>query len=227
MSETSNRVNHLQHRFQLLTPDLTYTLVKPLEDKYARFQREGNLSIVFCLLLNRVHFTRDQSFSTMALSKTRADLCEILAIRATRFHADDMLEVTTVLTTSWPLFAGASAEVIKRAEQEEDMDVDDSVGNALEMAILGKAKRFIKSSPCQNVIDGIWRCETYRGKNYISNEILAENVFIKRIVHILYFQMYVCFPVCFNINLSICRPINAPRFTFIIRIQPPFWTITD
>lgn len=68
-----------------------------------------------------------------------------------------MLELTTVLTTSWPLFAGASPEVIKRAQQEEDMDVEDSAGNAIEMAILGKAKRFIKSSPCQKIIDGIWR----------------------------------------------------------------------
>ncbi|KAF8586037.1 hypothetical protein K439DRAFT_1646379 [Ramaria rubella] len=140
----------------LMSPDLAYTLVKPLGDKYAAMQRTGNKSIVFCFLLNRVHFSRDQSFSTVALSQSRAALCEILAIRALRVHADDMLELTAVVTTSWPLFAGANDEVLKRAEQEEDMDVEDSVGNAIEMAILGKAKRFIKSSPCQKVIDGIW-----------------------------------------------------------------------
>jgi hypothetical protein len=26
------------------------------------------------------------------------------------------------------------------------------------MAIISKARRFIKSSPCQKVIDGIWMC---------------------------------------------------------------------
>ncbi|KIJ55272.1 hypothetical protein M422DRAFT_23881 [Sphaerobolus stellatus SS14] len=140
----------------MLNPDILYTLVIPLEDKYARLQRDGNLSIVFCFLINRVHFTRDQSFSTISLSQSRAALCEILATRLLRYHADDMLELTTVLTTSWRLFAGASPEVLKRADQEEDMDVEDSAGNAIEMAILGQAKRFIKSSPCQKIIDGIW-----------------------------------------------------------------------
>jgi hypothetical protein len=140
-----------------MTPDVTYALVKPLEDKYAVMQRQGNKSIVFCFLFNRVHFSRDQSFSTMALSQSRAALCELLATRTLRFHADDMLELTTVTTTSWPPFAGASAEVLQRAEQEEGMDIGDRVGNAIEIAILSKAKRFIKSSPCQKVIDGIWR----------------------------------------------------------------------
>lgn len=140
-----------------MSPDLTYTLVKPLEDKYALLQRQGNKAIVFCFLLNRVHFSRDPSFSTISLSQSRAALCELLAIRTLRFHADDMLELTTVITTSWPLFAGANHEVLRRAEQEEDMDIEGRVGNAIEIAILGKAKRFIKSSPCQKVIDGIWR----------------------------------------------------------------------
>lgn len=120
-------------------------------------QRQGNKSIVFCFLLNRVHFSRDKSISTITLSQSRATLCEILAIRALRFHADDMLDLTTVATTSWPLFSGASPEVLQKAEQEEDIDIGDRVGNAIELAILGKAKRFIKSSPCQKVIDGIWR----------------------------------------------------------------------
>ncbi|KAF8507952.1 hypothetical protein BU17DRAFT_57014, partial [Hysterangium stoloniferum] len=157
-----------------LTPDLTYTLVKPLESKYVRLQREGNLAVVFCFLLNRVHFIRDESFSTVPLSRSRAALCEILAIRAMRFHSDNVLELTTVLTTSWPLFAGASPEVLRRAEQEEDMDVEDSAGNAIEMAILGKAKRFIKSSPCQKVIDAIWsgKC-VYQAES--SHSILSDN----------------------------------------------------
>lgn len=140
-----------------MSPELTYRLVKPLEDKYIGLQRQGNLSIVFCYLINRVHFLRDTSFSTAALSRSRAALCEILAIRAMRIHSDNMLELTTVLTTSWPLFAGARPEVIKRADEEENMDPGESAGNAIEMAILGKAKKFIKSSPCQKVIDAIWR----------------------------------------------------------------------
>ena len=58
------------------------------------------------------------------------------------------------LTTSWYVWSGADA-VISQAREDQD-EVEDRVGNAIEMAILGKAKRFIKSSACQRVINGIW-----------------------------------------------------------------------
>ena len=53
------------------------------------------------------------------------------------------------------MWSGADP-IISRAREEKD-EVEDRVGNAIEMAILGKSKRFIKSSACQKVIDGIWR----------------------------------------------------------------------
>ncbi|KAI9063882.1 hypothetical protein FKP32DRAFT_1571075 [Trametes sanguinea] len=140
----------------LTAPDLTYTLIRPLGDKYGALQRQGNLSVVFCLLLNRVYFVRDRHLTTAALSKTRADLCEILAIRALREHADNMLELALALTTSWPVYSGAPNALLERAREENDDDLEERVGNAVEMAILSQAKRFIKSSPCQKVIDGIW-----------------------------------------------------------------------
>jgi hypothetical protein len=44
------------------------------------------------------------------------------------------------------------------AEREAGDDgVNERVGNAIEIAILGNAKRFIKSSACQTVINSIWR----------------------------------------------------------------------
>lgn len=141
----------------MTAPDLTYTLIRPLGDKYGALQRQGNLSVVFCLLLNRVYFVRDRHLTTAALSQTRADLCEILAIRALREHAENMLELALALTTSWPVYSGAPNALLERAREENDDDLEERVGNAVEMAILGQAKRFIKSSPCQKVIDGIWR----------------------------------------------------------------------
>ncbi|KAM5534661.1 hypothetical protein V8D89_011673 [Ganoderma adspersum] len=140
----------------LTAPDLTYTLIRPLLDKYGAIQRQGNMSVVFCLLLNRVYFTRDRHLMTAALSQTRAELCEILATRALREHADNMLELALALTTAWPVYSGAPPALVAHAREEHDDDLEDRVGNAIEMAILGQAKRFIKSSPCQKVIDGIW-----------------------------------------------------------------------
>ncbi|KAG6334595.1 hypothetical protein ID866_4489 [Astraeus odoratus] len=143
--------------FEALTaPDLTYTLVRPLEEKYNAMQRAGNKSVVFCFLLNRVYFTRDQSLTTGPLSCTRADLCELLAIRLLRDNGNSMLDLVITLTTSWTVWSGADPHVIQMAREERDDELEERVGNALEMAIIGKARRFIKSSPCQKVIDGIW-----------------------------------------------------------------------
>jgi hypothetical protein len=61
--------------------------------------------------------------------------------------------LATACTTPWPIFAGAPAEVRDFADKNEDeFDIRERVGNAIEMAIVGSAKRFIKSSACQKVI---------------------------------------------------------------------------
>ncbi|KAJ6518806.1 receptor-activated Ca2+-permeable cation channel [Mycena sanguinolenta] len=142
----------------LMAPDLTYTLIHPLLEKYCNLQRaHSNLSIVFCLLLNRVHFIRDENISTASVSQSRATLCEILAIRTLRDYGSSMMDLTTILTTSWPVYSGAEPEVLAHGRREfADFDEEERVGNAIEMAIVGKAKNFIKSTSCQKVIDGIW-----------------------------------------------------------------------
>ncbi|KAJ3968495.1 hypothetical protein EV361DRAFT_414763 [Lentinula raphanica] len=139
----------------LTAPDLTYTLIRPLVEKYGAMQRDGNMSIVFCFLLNRVYFSRDQNMATSSVSRTRAELCEILAIRALREYGNNLLELAMVLTTSWMVYSGADDTVMELAREERE-DLEERVGNAIEMAILGRSKRFIKSSSCQKVIDAIW-----------------------------------------------------------------------
>lgn len=68
-----------------------------------------------------------------------------------------MLELALTLTTSWPVYSGADPGLIARAREEHDDDLEERVGNAIEIAIISQAKMFIKSSACQKVIDGIWR----------------------------------------------------------------------
>jgi len=113
--------------------------------------------MVFCLLLNRVYFIRDRSFATAAVSQTRAELCEILAMRVLSENGNDLYHLAHCLTDSFPVFNGADESVINAAREEREDDFEERVGNAIELAILGKAKRFIKSSSCQKIIDGIWR----------------------------------------------------------------------
>lgn len=67
-----------------------------------------------------------------------------------------MYSLALTLTTAWPVYGGADPAIIAQAKQERDDDLENHVGNAIEMAILGKAKKFIKSSACQKVINAIW-----------------------------------------------------------------------
>lgn len=90
------------------------------------------------------------------ISHSRANLCEMLATRIFRANANNLLQLTMALTTSWLVYSGADPALISQAKQARDDDLEERVGNAIEMAILGKAKRFIKSSACQKVIDVIW-----------------------------------------------------------------------
>ena len=94
--------------------------------------------------------------TTAGLSRTRASLCEILAIRILREYGDNLLDLALAITTSWSVYSGAEPDLLARAREDRD-DMEDRIGNAIEMAILSNAKRFIKSDPCQKVIDAIWR----------------------------------------------------------------------
>ncbi|KAF8548945.1 hypothetical protein OG21DRAFT_1606680 [Imleria badia] len=144
--------------FEALTaPDVTYTLVRPLEDKYNTIQRAGNKSVVFSFLINRIYFLRDQNNLTNGpLSVTRAALCELLAIRILRDNGNSILDLVRTLTTSWPVWSGADTQVLEQARQLRDDDLEDHVGNAIELAIISKSRRFLKTSPCQRVIHAIW-----------------------------------------------------------------------
>ncbi|ODN80904.1 hypothetical protein L202_03030 [Cryptococcus amylolentus CBS 6039] len=139
---------------QLLAPDSTYTIIRPLTEKYLALQ---NQATVFCLLLNKIQFTQDSNqLSIATLSLTRATLCEILASRVLRGWSERSLPLATVLLTPWSLFQGASEAVIERAKEEGDGDLLKQTGAALEMAIISGSKRFIRSPSCQKVIEGIW-----------------------------------------------------------------------
>ncbi|EJD47954.1 hypothetical protein AURDEDRAFT_113224 [Auricularia subglabra TFB-10046 SS5] len=130
-------------------------LVKPMREKYNALQRKGNKAVVFCLLLNRAHFMRDASSATLNISRGRAALCELLAMDLLD-EWEDILDLAAVTTIAWPIFNGADSDVLAKANQYGVGAQQERVGNAIEMAIISKAKRFIKSNSCQKVIDNIW-----------------------------------------------------------------------
>ncbi|KAE8543604.1 hypothetical protein D1P53_000319 [Cryptococcus gattii VGV] len=107
---------------QLLAPDSTYTIVRPLTEKYLALQNQAI-----------VQFSRESTQMSIAtLSLTRATLCEILASRVLRGWSERSLPLATVLLTPWALFQGASQEVIDRAREEGDDELLKQGGTALE-----------------------------------------------------------------------------------------------
>jgi hypothetical protein len=77
-------------------------------------------------------------------------------MRCLREYGDNLLDLVVVVVTSWPVYSGADP-VTQNLVREENEDLEDRVGNAIEMAIISRAKRFIKCTPCQKVINAIWR----------------------------------------------------------------------
>lgn len=115
---------------------------------------------MFVLLLNRLHFIRerDSAMASFSLNDTRAQLCEMLAIRLLRHQATGcasaslgLLAMAKSLVGGFHPFQGADDDVMERIRQKEGYTarmVQQGAGetNALELAILGEARNFIKAT---------------------------------------------------------------------------------
>jgi hypothetical protein len=139
-----------------LSPEIQFAIIQPLE---AQLAEQNDPSIVYVLLLVRLQFLRerDSFLSSSSLNETRANLCELLAIKLLRHQATTakgpnagLLAMSRALVGGLHAFQGANKEVLGRVKQREgyaSRTVEQGAGktNALELAILGKARMFIKS----------------------------------------------------------------------------------
>ncbi|GAA6010491.1 hypothetical protein JCM11491_006964 [Sporobolomyces phaffii] len=128
-------------------------------------------SIVYVLLLSRLQFLRErgQALASTSLCETRANYCEYFAVHMLRHQGRSVkggakiqqLAMARALVGGLHAFQGASEEVLERIRKNEggtSRVYAQGAGktNALELAILGKAKKFIKSDACQRVITAIY-----------------------------------------------------------------------
>lgn len=103
---------------QLRAPRLNNAVVRPLLDKYYGLQ---DISIVFCLLVNRVQFLKDISYRShfASVRTTRALLCEILALRLLRQFDEDssgsdgLLLITNIVIAGFDPFQNAPRQIPK------------------------------------------------------------------------------------------------------------------
>ncbi|CDZ97105.1 hypothetical protein [Phaffia rhodozyma] len=196
---------------QLQNPETSYTIVRPLTEKLLA---KKNHATVFCLMINRVQFIRlaSTSLSLSVLSQSRATLCELLAIRLLRAWSERTIELATVLLTPWDLYQGCSDVVRQKLMEEEGEDGQvERVGNALEMAIISRAKRLIKCPSAQKVIHGIWTGRVvYQASN--QHAIIAEiRAFLEFWNFLILFVLFVIV-----LETSDTTRVNVPEWLFII-----------
>ncbi len=103
---------------QLKSPRMNTGVVRPLVD---HLYDPDDVSIVYCLLVNRVQFLREQSYQAhhQTVNITRANLCELIASRVLRRYDEDhegrhgLLRLANVLVAGFEPFQNAPSEIIQ------------------------------------------------------------------------------------------------------------------
>ncbi|ORY06013.1 hypothetical protein BCR34DRAFT_41292 [Clohesyomyces aquaticus] len=141
-------------------------IVKPLVD---RLYDEDDVSIIYCLLVNRTQFLREQSFQHhhQTVNLTRANLCELVAAKMLRKYDADrtgregLLWLAHILVSPLQPFQNAPASVLQGnrhvAWLGQEQGGYEGKLTALEVAIVSESKLFLSSSACQKVVDAVYR----------------------------------------------------------------------
>jgi hypothetical protein len=137
------------------------------------FYDPEDVSIVYCLLVNRIQFLREQSYQAhhQTVNITRANLCELIASRVLRRYDEDhegrqgLLTLANILVAGFEPFQNAPLDIIRdhrttpgwtarynfaRPEYERML-------TALEVAIVSEAKNFLSTSACQKIVENVYR----------------------------------------------------------------------
>lgn len=105
---------------------MNFAVVRPLVFKYAKLD---NMATVYACLVVRSHFLsqaeEDMAYSAVMIS--RANFCEILAMKLLTRFSSDKIRLAAVLTASWNPLAGAPSHVLEELRDtvgghEEDLD---------------------------------------------------------------------------------------------------------
>ncbi|KAI7656806.1 hypothetical protein KC318_g12171, partial [Hortaea werneckii] len=103
---------------QLRSPRMNAAVIRPLVD---HIYDPDDVSIIYCLLVNRIQFLREQSYQAhhQTVNITRANVCELIASRVLRRFDEDhegregLLKVANVLVAGFEPFQGAPRQVLQ------------------------------------------------------------------------------------------------------------------
>ncbi|KAL2212640.1 nonselective cation channel [Sarocladium strictum] len=145
---------------QLTDVRLNVTVVRPLVDK---FYELDDISIIYCLLVNRAQFLEEESRSSnrQNVNWTRATLCELIATRILRRFGEDhsgpdgLLLLAHILVAGFEPFQNAPEHIRAEAEATTAWAFHRTLPS-LEVAILTESKHFLSSTTCQRVVAAIY-----------------------------------------------------------------------
>ncbi|KAI1768290.1 nonselective cation channel [Hypoxylon sp. FL1150] len=145
---------------QLTDLRLNISVVRPLVDK---LYQQDDISIVYCLLVNRLRFLHEQEHMTNRQNVyfTRATLCELVATRILRRFgehnpgSEGLLLLANILVAGFGPFQNAPEDVCQEAFLGPTWSQHRTLP-ALEVAILSGSKYFLSSTHCQKVVNAIY-----------------------------------------------------------------------
>lgn len=145
---------------QLRDVRINVTVIRPLVDK---FYELDDISIIYCLLVNRAQFLLEESYSSTRhnVNWTRATLCELIATRILRRFGEDhegtdgLLLLAHILVAGFEPFQNAPDHIREEAEAKTSWTFHRTLPS-LEVAILTESKHFLSSSTCHHVVSAIY-----------------------------------------------------------------------
>ena len=150
---------------QLRAPRINVAIVRPLVN---RLWDEKDISIIYCLLVNKLQFLREQTFEAhQTINTTRAQLCELAAMKILRRFDEEnperegLLLLANILVAGFEPFQNAPHEIRRvqsYATSWKGSQRGSRVGKStvLEMAIISGSKIFLSAPACQKVMEAIY-----------------------------------------------------------------------
>ena len=150
---------------QLRAPRINVAIVRPLVN---RLWDAKDVSIIYCLLVNKLQFLREQAFEAhQTINTTRAQLCELVALKILRRFDEEnpgregLLLLANILVAGFEPFQNAPRE-IKRVQNYatswKTQYRNSRIGKStvLEIAIVSESKILLSAPASQKVMEAIY-----------------------------------------------------------------------
>lgn len=136
---------------QLTASDVNFAIVRPIVFKYAKLD---NMATVYACLVVRSHFLAqaEEELAYSGVMLSRANFCEILAMKLLTRFSSDKIRLATVLTASWNPLTGAPEHVLHEIRENSGVN-EEELGDpqcALEVGYLF----YICLANCDVILDG-------------------------------------------------------------------------